>query len=151
MRIALRTIFTIWRRHAKTMFRERKQIVGMIVQPVLYLFVLGSGINSAVSLNRAGGMSYLTFIFPGVIGMSILFTSLSAAMSIMWDRQFGSLKVALVAPVPRWAVAVGKSFGGATAATVQATILVCFAPLVGIQLSPSIILELWLLTFLTTV
>jgi ABC-2 type transport system permease protein len=151
MRIALKTIFTIWRRETKIVFRENVQIVGMFAQPILYLLVLGNGISSGVSLNRGGGISYMTFIFPGVIGMSILFTSIFSAMSIIRDRQFGLLKEVLVAPVPRWAVAFGKSLGGATVAMIQATILVFLAPAVGIKLSALILLKLWLLTFLTGV
>ena len=75
-------------------------------------------------LTSAGNVDYIKFMYPGVIGMSILFTSIFSAISIIWDREFGFLKEVLVAPVPRWAVAVGKSFGGATVALVQVAILI---------------------------
>ena len=148
MRLALKTIYTIWLREAKTFARERFRIIAMIGQPLLYLFILGNGINSGVTLNGSSGINYLTFMYPGIIGMSILFTSIFSAVSIIWDREFGFLKEVLVAPVPRWAVAVGKTFGGATIAIIQATILIVLAPVIGIHLSPMIVVEMWVMAFL---
>ena len=148
MRLALKTVYTIWLREAKTFVREKFRVVAMIAQPLLYLAVLGNGISSGVTLNASGGINYLTFMYPGVIGMSILFTSIFSAVSIIWDREFGFLKEVLVAPVPRWAVALGKTFGGATIAIVQATILILIAPIIGIHLSPAIIVEMWVMAFL---
>src|ERR1051325_679602 len=148
MRIALKTVYTIWLRETKTFMREKIRVVGMIGQPLLYLAVLGQGINSGVTLNANGGINYLTFMYPGIIGMSILFTSTFSALSIIWDREFGFLKEVLVAPVPRWAVALGKTFGGATIAIVQSTILILMAPLIGIRLSILMIIQMWILAFL---
>ena len=148
MRIALKTVYTIWLRETKTFAREKIRVVGMIGQPLLYLAVLGQGINSGVTLNANGGINYLTFMYPGIIGMSILFTSIFSAVSIIWDREFGFLKEVLVAPVPRWAVALGKTFGGATIAIVQSTILILMAPIVGIRLSAVMIIQMWVLAFL---
>jgi ABC-2 type transport system permease protein len=148
MRIALKTVYTIWLRETKTFAREKTRVLGMIGQPLLYLAVLGQGINSAVTLNANGGINYLTFMYPGIIGMSILFTSIFSAVSIIWDREFGFLKEVLVAPVPRWAVALGKAFGGATIAIAQATILILMAPMIGVRLSATMIIEMWFLAFL---
>jgi ABC-2 type transport system permease protein len=148
MRIALKTVYTIWLRETKTFAREKIRFVGLIGQPLLYLAVLGQGIDSSVTLNANGGINYLTFMYPGIIGMSILFTSIFSAMSIIWDREFGFLKEVLVAPVPRWAVALGKTLGGATIAIVQSTILILMAPIIGIRLSAAMIIELWFLAFL---
>ena len=148
MRIALKTVYTIWLRETKTFMREKIRVIGMIGQPLLYLAVLGQGINSGVTLNANGGINYLTFMYPGIIGMSILFTSTFSALSIIWDREFGFLKEVLVAPVPRWAVALGKTFGGATIAILQSTILILMAPLIGIRLSAGMIVEMWILAFL---
>src|SRR6266566_6905527 len=120
----------------------------MIAQPLLYLAVVAKGISSAVTLNGNAGINYLTFMYPGIIGMSILFTSIFSAVSIIWDREFGFMKEVLVAPVPRWAVALGKTFGGATIAIVQSTILILMAPLIGIRLSAVMIIEMWILAFL---
>jgi len=102
-----------------------------------------------MSLNGAPpSLDYLRFMYPGIIGMSILFTSIFSAVSIIWDREFGFLKEVMVAPVPRWAVAVGKILGGATVAMIQSTILILLAPIVGVSISPVIFLELLLLAFL---
>src|SRR6266487_448295 len=144
----LTVIYTIWLREAKLAARERARIIATVAQPLIYLGVLGKGIGSGMRLTSAGSIDYVQFMYPGVIGMSILFTSIFAALSIIWDREFGFLKEVLVAPVPRWAVALGKTLGGATIAIVQATILILIAPIIGIHLSPGIIVEMWIMTFL---
>lgn len=149
---ALRVIYTIWLREFKTFWRERVRIVAMIGQPLVYLLIVGKGITSGMSLNGApAGMDYLKFMYPGIIGMSILFTSMFSAMSIIWDREFGFLKEVLVAPVPRWGVALGKSLGGATVAVFQSAILIALAPVAGVALSVPLILKLLLLAFLISV
>lgn len=146
---ALKVVYTIWLREFKTFIRERSRIVGMVGQPLLYLLIVGKGITSGMSLNNApGGMDYLKFMYPGIIGMSVLFTSIFSAVSIIWDREFGFLKEVQVAPVPRWAVAAGKILGGATVATIQSVILIALAPFAGISLSVLIVAELLLLAFL---
>ena len=146
--IGLKTIYTIWLREFKTFMREKVRIIAMIGQPLLYLLILGKGINAGLRLNTAADVGYLRFMYPGIIGMSILFTSIFSALSIIWDREFGFLKAVLVAPVPRWAVAIGKSLGGATIAMIQSIILILMAPLVGISLSVTVLVELLVLAFL---
>jgi len=145
---ALRTIYTIWLREVKVFIRERSRIVGMIGQPLLYLLIVGEGISAGMLLKDARGIDYLRFMYPGIIGMSVLFTSIFSALSIIWDREFGFLKEVLVAPVPRWAIAVGKICGGATVAMAQSLILIALAPLVGIRLTPLIVIELMVFCFL---
>ncbi len=145
---ALKVIYTIWFREYKTFMREKGRIVAMIGQPLLYLLILGKGITAGMSLKGSSDVDYLRFMYPGIIGMSILFTSIFSSISIIWDREFGFLKEVLVAPVPRWAVAVGKCFGGATIAMIQSVILIVMAPLVGISLSVLMIVELLILSFL---
>jgi ABC-2 type transport system permease protein len=148
---ALRVIYTIWLREYKAFLRERGRIIGMIGQPLLYLLILGQGIASGLTINGAPGVSYLQFMFPGILGMSVLFTSMFSAISIIWDREFGFLKEVLVAPVPRWAVAVGKVLGGATIAVLQSMILVLVAPLAGIYPSPRMVVALLLLCLVISV
>lgn len=146
---ALRVIYTIWLRECKTFWRERSRIIGMIGQPLLYLLILGKGITAGMSLNNVpGGVDYLRFMYPGIIAMSVLFTSMFSAMSIIWDREFGFLKEVLVAPVPRWGVAVGKTLGGATVAMLQSVILVGLAPLINVSLSLVMVVKLLVLVFL---
>ena len=148
---AFTVIYVIWLREAKLAARERARIIATVAQPLIYLAILGRGITSGMRLTNAGNVDYIKFMYPGVIGMSILFTSIFSAISIIWDREFGFLKEVLVAPVPRWAVAIGKSFGGATVALVQVVILVAIAPLVGIALSPIIVVEMLFLGFLMSI
>ena len=148
---ALRVIYTIWLREFKAFRRERGRIIAMVGQPLLYLLILGQGIASGLTINRAPGVGYLQFMFPGILGMSVLFTSMFSGISIIWDREFGFLKEVLVAPVPRWGVAVGKVLGGATIAVLQSMILVLVAPLAGIYPSPLMVVQLLLLCFLISV
>ena len=106
--IGLKTIYTIWLREFKIFMREKFRIVAMIGQPLLYLLILGRGISAGMRLNSTGNIDYLRFMYPGIIGMSILFTSIFSALSIIWDREFGFLKEVLVAPVPRWEAAMAE-------------------------------------------
>ena len=151
----LRVTYAIWLREVKLFVRERTRIVGMIGQPLLYLLIFGQGlagyIGSLQSGNTPGGkpgFNYLLFMYPGIIGMSVLFTSIFSAMSIIWDREFGFLKEVLVAPVPRWAVAAGKILGGATVATLQSAILLALAPLAGVWPTALMVMLLLLVSFL---
>jgi ABC-2 type transport system permease protein len=144
----LKVIYTIWLREFITFMREKFRIIAMIGQPLLYLLVLGKGITAGMRLTGASEVDYISFMYPGIIGMSILFTSMFSAISIIWDREFGFLKEVLVAPVPRWGVALGKSLGGATIAMIQAAILIGMAPLAGISLSILVVLEMLVLAFL---
>src|SRR6516164_4246447 len=149
---ALMTIYTIWLREVTRFVRERSRIVGMIGQPLLYLLIVGVGIRSGMQFSgSSGGIDYLKYMYPGILGMSVLFTSTFSAISIIWDREFGFLKEVLVAPVPRWAVAVGKVLGGATIAVLQSMILVLVAPFAGIYPTPWMVVQMLLLCFLISV
>jgi ABC-2 type transport system permease protein len=122
-------------------WRDRTRLLATFAQPLLYLIIFGTGLSSALSGSTFGGagapagFSYTQFIFPGIIGMSVLFSSIFAAMSIVWDREFGFLKEVLVAPIDRSAVAIGKALGGATQAMAQGLILLLLAPVVGVKLT----------------
>ncbi|MDA8334702.1 MAG: ABC transporter permease [Peptococcaceae bacterium] len=135
-----KAIYTIWLRDLIRFSRERSRIVGLLGQPLLYLLIVGNGFASSFHLPYAPpGTSYLQFMYPGIIGMSVLFTAVFSGISIVWDREFGFLKEVLVAPVPRWTVAIGKTLGGSTVAMIQAAILLILAPFVGVHLSPQIV------------
>jgi ABC-2 type transport system permease protein len=146
----LRVTYAIWLREVKLFARERGRIVGMIGQPLMYLLIVGQGIASGLTLNRSdgAGVGYMLFLYPGILGMSVLFTSIFSAISIIWDREFGFLKEVLVAPAPRWAVAAGKVLGGASVATMQSAILLLLAPLAGVWPTPWMVVRLLLLCFL---
>jgi ABC-2 type transport system permease protein len=106
-------------------------IVASLGQPLLYLLVLGFGLGPV--FQRAGNGSYIQFVAPGVIGMSVLFTSVFSGIGLLWDRQFGFLKETLVAPVPRVTVMVGKTLGGATVATIQGLIVLIICLVAGFR------------------
>ncbi|HVE91203.1 MAG TPA: ABC transporter permease [Actinomycetota bacterium] len=127
---------TIWRRELIKFFRERARVVTSFVQPLLYLLVFGTGLGAAVRQGAVGGADYRVFLLPGVVVMTCLFTSMFAAVSITWDREFGFLKEILVAPLGRAAVIAGKVAGGATTATMQGLAILVLAPLVGLRLNP---------------
>lgn len=110
-------IYILWLRELKRYMRSRVQMIASLGQPVLYLLALGFGLGPV--FQRAGDGSYVQFIAPGVIGMSILFMCVFSGISILWDRQFGFLKETLVAPVPRMSIMLGRTLGSATVATIQ--------------------------------
>ncbi len=149
----LNGIYTIWRRDVIRFLRDRSRILGSLGQPLLFLIVFGSGLSSGLARFGGGsslaGLSYVQFMFPGIIVMAVLFTSISSAISIVWDREFGFLREVLVAPVPRWAIAVGKALGGGTTAMFQGIIVLIFAPFLGVHLTFRSVLELLPLMFLT--
>jgi ABC-2 type transport system permease protein len=120
---SLTGIFIVWLRDFKRFWRDTPRRLGAFVQPLVYLFLLGTGLQAAFKVFGAGETKYVTFMFPGILGMTVLFTSVFSSISILWDRQFGFLKEILVSPVPRTSVAVGKVFGGATTAVLQGTVL----------------------------
>lgn len=120
-------------RDLKRIWAEPFRLISGLAQPLLYLFLLGSGIGAATQL---GGGQYLKYIFPGVVALSLLFTANFAAISIVFDRETGFLKAVLVAPVSRPSVAVGKVCSGAIQALVQGVLLLIFAPMIGIYFGP---------------
>ncbi len=114
-------IYILWLRELKRYTRSRAQIVASLGQPLLYLFVLGFGLGPV--FQQSGNGSYLQFIAPGVVGMSVLFTSIFSGIGLLWDRQFGFLKETLVAPVPRTTIMIGRTLGGASVAMLQGTLV----------------------------
>src|SRR5262249_6531408 len=124
-------IYILWLREMKRYSRSRAQIVASLGQPLLYLLVLGFGLGSV--FQKSGRGSYLQFIAPGVVGMSILFTSIFSGIGLLWDRQFGFLKETLVAPVPRLQVMIGRTLGGATVALVQGTLVLIVCLVAGFR------------------
>jgi ABC-2 type transport system permease protein len=142
---SLRAVYIIWYRDILRYWRDRWRLVASLAQPLLFLVVFGSGLSSSLGGGLFGGgrgLSYTQFMFPGIIGMSILFTAIFGAMSIVWDREFGFLKEVLVAPIDRWAVAIGKALGSTTQAMVQGLIILVLAPFVGVHLSVLTVLEI---------
>jgi ABC-2 type transport system permease protein len=140
--------YTIWYRDVLRFFTDRMRIVSSIGQPLLFLVVFGTGLASAISNLGGGAVDYRVFMFPGILAMTVLFTSVFSAISVVWDREFGFLKEVMVAPVTRTSVAIGKVLGGSTVAMLQGTILLLLAPLIGISVAFSQVILVMLLMLL---
>jgi len=132
------TVFVLWLRQLKRYIRSRARIIGALAQPLLYLATFGFGFASVFA--AAGRGDYFQFLVPGIVGMSIIFTSIFSGMSVMWDRQFGFLKEILVAPVSRMSVMVGCVLGGATTAIIQGMIVLGISIAMGFHLQNWIVL-----------
>ena len=117
----MRVIYILWLREVKKYLRSRTQVVASLGSPIMYLGVLGFGLGPI--FQKAGEGSYLQFMAPGVIGMTVLFTSMFSGIALLWDRQFGFLKETLVAPVPRIWIMAGRTLGGATVAMIQGLLI----------------------------
>jgi len=142
-------VYIIWLRDIKRYFRDKPRIIGSFAQPILFLFVLGTGIASSFSVfGGGGGGDFLNFMFPGIVGMTVLFTSFFSAMSIVWDREFGFLREVLVAPISRTSIVVGKLLGGSTIAMIQGAIILLFAPLLKIPITFTVFFKVMGIMFL---
>ncbi len=124
-------IYILWLRELKRYVRSRAQIIASLAQPMLYLLVLGFGLGPV--FQQSGNGSYLQFVAPGVVGMSILFTAIFSGIGLLFDRQFGFLKETLVAPVPRIIVMIGRTLGGATVAMIQGTLIFVVCVIAGFR------------------
>jgi len=135
----VRTVGMVWERELIRFFRTRSRILSSFIQPILFLFVLGYGMSTLVG--TTAGFDFKKFLFPGIVAMAVISTAISSAISIVWDREFGFLREMLVAPVSRTALVTGKTLGGASIATVQGTIMLALAPLIGVHLTALVVAE----------
>jgi ABC-2 type transport system permease protein len=147
LRSELRAIKVVWWRELIRFSRDRLRIVTSLVQPFLFLFVLGEGL-SAIAKEGTHGVNLKTFIYPGILCMAVMFTAMFSAASIVWDREFGFLREMMVAPVRRSSLVLGKCLGGATVAGFQGLIVIAIAGLVGVPYAPFMILEVFALQLL---
>ena len=140
----LRAVSIVWRRELIRFRTDRLRAITALVQPFLFLFILGTGLSNLAggSLPHTASFDFKTFIYPGVLAMSVLFTAIFSAGSIVWDREFGFLREILVAPVSRGAIVIGKCLGGATIATFQGVIFLCLAWFAHVPYNPVLILGL---------
>src|SRR5437016_8045159 len=154
LRTDLRAVSIVWRRELIRFQRDRLRAVTSLIQPLLFLLVLGTGLSALARGGMPSGIDFQTFIYPGVLAMSVLFTAIFSAASIVWDREFGFLREMLVAPVRRWAIVIGKCLGGATVATFQGLIFLALAGVAHVPYDPVLLLtlvgELLLLSFTLT-
>ena len=127
-------IYTIWLRSMKRYIRSKSRIIGSISMPLFFLLFLGFGLNSVVQLPGLGG-NYLVFLVPGIVAMSVMFTSVFSGIQIIWDKQFGFLKETLVAPVTRLEIMLGQTVGGATTAVLQGSMILVISLFIGLHVS----------------
>jgi len=134
-----RAVKIICRRELIRFLGDRAHILTALIQPLLFLFVLGSGLES-LSAASTGGVAFTTFILPGVLCMAVLFTALFRAASLVWDRELGFLRELLIAPVSRASIIVGKCLGGAIIAAAQGLLVLALGGLVDVPYDPLLIL-----------
>ena len=127
-------IYTIWLRNMKRYLRSKSRIIGSISMPLFFLIFLGFGLNSVVELPGLGE-NYIVFLIPGMIAMSVLFTSVFSGIQVIWDKQFGFLKETLVAPVSRLEIMSGQTLGGATTAVIQGSIILFLSVFLGLPVT----------------
>ena len=147
VRSELRAIKVVWMRELIRFSRDRLRILTSLMQPFLFLFVLGTGLSRLASAGTHG-VNLKTFVYPGVLCMAVMFTAMFSAASLVWDREFGFLREMMVAPVRRSSLVLGKCFGGATVAGFQGVIVLCLAPLVGVPYTPGLVAVVFALQLL---
>ncbi len=140
----LRAVRVVWKRELIRFSRDRLRMIVQLVQPFLFLFVLGTGL-SRVAAAGTHGVSMRTFVYPGVLCLAVMFTALFSAASIVWDREFGFLREMMVAPVRRSSIVIGKCLGGTTVAGIQGLIVIAIGPLVGVHYTLLLFIEVFLL------
>ena len=143
----LRGFYTLWLREVKRYLRNRTRIISAFFQPLLWLVIFGAGLRFAVDL---GGLTPQQYIFPGIIGQTLLFTSMFMGISVIWDKEFGFMKEILVAPISRFSIFLGKMVGDSTDAVIQGVIVFLLGPLLGIGIAPVMFLAVLPIMLLIT-
>jgi ABC-2 type transport system permease protein len=142
----LRATWVVTRRELLRFKQDKARMVTMLLQPLLFIFVMGTGLGSIVE--TGGSTDFRTFLYPGVLATSVLFTAAFAGISLVWDREFGFLREMMVAPISRASIIWGKCLGGAIVATGQSLVLLALLGTVGLPYSPVLIVELIVCLFL---
>ncbi len=132
--IETNAVYVIVAREFKKFIREKSRLISTLARPLLWLFLIGGGMSRLVPGGQ--NVTYIQFIFPGILGMTILFSSIFSSISIIWDKEFGFMKEILVAPVSRFSVVVGKATSGMVLSTFQVMIVLCLSPFIGLRLDP---------------
>ena len=127
-------VYVLWLREMKRFLRAKSRVIGSLAMPLFFLAFLGLGFNRMVVPSMSGGVNYIRFLVPGVIGMGMLFTSTFAGLSVLWDREFGFLKEIMVAPVSRVSIVLGRIAGGITTAVIQGFLLLFISLLAGFKI-----------------
>ncbi len=128
-------VYVLWLREMKRFFRAKSRIVGSLAMPLFFLVFLGFGFSRMTIPGVSVGVRYVNFLVPGIIGMGMLFSSMMAGMSVLWDREFGFLKEIMVAPVSRVSIVLGRIAGGATTALIQAMMILIISLFIGFRIA----------------
>lgn len=131
----LQAVYVLWLREIKRLIRARSRLVANLMQPLLFLVILGFGLSAARFPGFREGIRYLDFLAPGMIVVAVAFSSMFSGVLIIWDRQFGFLKEVLVAPVSRLSIVVGKTLGGSTVAMFQGLAILTVSALMGVKIN----------------
>jgi ABC-2 type transport system permease protein len=129
--INVTAIYVLWLREMKRFLRAKSRIIGMLAMPLLFLAFLGLGFAGMSVPGIPEDVTYVYFLVPGIIGMGMLFTSMFAGISVLWDREFGFLKEIMIAPVTRVSIVLGRIAGGATTALIQGVLILFISMLIG--------------------
>ena len=140
-------VYTIWYRDILRFWYDKARIFSALLFPVFFLFIFGSGLSGSIG-TMGGGVDFIQFMYPGIIGMTVLMGAFMSGVSIVWDREFGFLKEVLVAPISRISVALGRTLGSATVASIQGIMILILAPFIKVSLSIWTVLALIPLMFL---
>ena len=140
----IEAVYRIWLRELIRYFRDRGRIISSFVQPILFLVIFGGGF----AFIKLGSINYQSFLFPGIVAMSLVTISISAGISVIWDREFGFLKEILVAPISRTSIFIGKALGGCTTALIQGVVILSLSFLIGISIGVHTLLITILLMFI---
>jgi ABC-2 type transport system permease protein len=129
----MKVVYILWLRQIKRYWRSKSRIIGSLMQPLLFLIAFSFGFGPV--FEKAGGENYIEFLTPGIIGMSILFTSIFSGIDLIWDKQFGFIKETFVAPVPRYKIILGRILGGATTSSFQGFLVLLVSLLFGFKIT----------------
>ncbi|MFQ5736580.1 MAG: ABC transporter permease [Thermodesulfobacteriota bacterium] len=146
--LSYKAIYVIVLREFKRFFRQRGRLVVTMARPLIWLFIVGSGFTKLVG--SSSGVDYIQFILPGIVGMTILFSSIFSTISVVWDREFGFLREMLVSPVSRVTIVFGKLLSGTALSVFQGVALLLVAPILGLGIGPWDFLAMVLLIFLVS-
>jgi len=145
----LRAARIVCHRELLRWIKDRRRLLAGLVQPLLWLFVLGTGLSRVVAVG-SDKVDFRTFLFPGVLATSVMFTAVFSGVSVVWDREFGFLREMLVAPIRRTSIMAGKCLGGAIVSTAQAVVILALAGFAGVPYSPVLMVELLAVLFLAS-
>lgn len=144
-----RGIYTLWKREVLRLLREKSRLISSVVTPILWLVIFGTGLG--MSVGAQSGLNYQAFLFPGIIGQTLLFTAMFMGISVIWDKQFGFMKEILVAPVSRLSIFIGKMLGVGTNSLLQGIIVFALGFVIGIPITALMVVEIIPLMVLVTI